>query len=138
MSSPPRGAGSERLTITRRARVARAPTASAWCAACGGISSEAERPPAYSRDWAETGGRETMPEAASRHLVAISSESLAPGDVAIFRLRTGAVAKHAAVIASRTTMIHAMEGVPVSEVTLSPWWRRRIVGAFRFPHLAEA
>ncbi len=28
-------------------------------------------------------------------------------------------------------MIHAMEGAPVCEVALSPWWRRRIAGAFR-------
>jgi hypothetical protein len=26
-----------------------------------------------------------------------------------------------------------MEGAPVSEVALTPWWRRRIAGAFGFP-----
>jgi hypothetical protein len=30
-------------------------------------------------------------------------------------------------------MIHAMEGGPAAEVPLSPWWRRRIAGAFAFP-----
>lgn len=34
--------------------------------------SDAETPPAYSRDWAEAGGRETMLDAASRHLQKIS------------------------------------------------------------------
>ncbi len=29
-------------------------------------------------------------------------------------------------------MIHAQEGVPVTEVAIGPWWRRRIAGAFRF------
>ena len=32
-------------------------------------------------------------------------------------------------------MIHAIEGAPVSEVTLSPWWRRHLAGVFSFPVL---
>lgn len=87
----------------------------------------------YSRDWAEASGIETMLQGAARHLIAIDRAELAPGDVVVFRLRPATVAKHAAVIAGDATMIHAMEGVPVSEVALSSWWRRRIAGAFRFP-----
>jgi hypothetical protein len=34
-------------------------------------------------------------------------------------------------------MIHAMEGAPVSEVTLSPWWRRHLAAAFRFPQMSD-
>ncbi len=30
-------------------------------------------------------------------------------------------------------MVHAMEGVKAAEVAVSPWWRRRIAGAFAFP-----
>jgi NlpC/P60 family putative phage cell wall peptidase len=98
---------------------------------------DAEVPPAYSRDWAEAGGRETMLEAAARHLDRIAVAAIEPGDVIVFRLRGGVVAKHAAIVASPSTMIHAMEGAPVSEVALSNWWRRRIAGAFRFPNLLE-
>ncbi len=87
----------------------------------------------YSRDWAEASGIETMLQGAARHLIAIDWAELLPGDVMIFRLRPGTVAKHAAIVASDATMIHAMEGVAVSEVALSSWWRRRIAGAFRFP-----
>lgn len=94
---------------------------------------DAEQPPAYTRDWAEAASCETMLEAAARHLEAIAALDVEPGDVVIFRLRTGAVAKHAAIVATGTTMIHAMEGASVSEVPLSNWWRRRIAGAFRFP-----
>lgn len=93
-------------------------------------------PPAYSRDWAEASGTETMLQGASQHLVAVDLQAIEPGDVIVFRLRAGFVAKHAAIVATDETMIHAMEGCPVSEVALSPWWRRRIAGAFRFPHLA--
>jgi len=94
---------------------------------------DAEQPPAYSRDWAEAADCETMLDAAARHLEAIAALEIEPGDAVIFRLRTGAVAKHAAIVATPATMIHAMEGAPVSEVPLSNWWRRRIAGAFRFP-----
>jgi NlpC/P60 family putative phage cell wall peptidase len=97
---------------------------------------DAEVPPAYSRDWAEANNREAMLEAASRHLKAIPVMAIGPGDVIVFRLRQGFVAKHAAIVASASTMIHAMEGAPASEVALSSWWRRRIAGAFCFPGLA--
>jgi hypothetical protein len=30
-------------------------------------------------------------------------------------------------------MIHALEGAPVSEVTVTPWWRRHLAAAFAFP-----
>ncbi len=99
--------------------------------------SDAEIPPAYSRDWAEVGGEETMLAAASRHLERIEAPELAPGDVVVFRLRAGVVAKHAAIVAGALTMIHAMEGAPVCEVSFSHWWRRRVAGAFRFPDLNE-
>ncbi len=95
--------------------------------------SEAETPPPYSRDWAEASGRETMLEAAARHLRSIAPEEAAAGDVVVFRLRAGTVAKHAAILTGTRTMIHAMEGLAAAEVPLSPWWRRRIAGAFAFP-----
>jgi NlpC/P60 family putative phage cell wall peptidase len=94
---------------------------------------EAEALPAYSRDWAEATGEETLIDAARRHLVEVALAEIAPGDILIFRYRGRAVAKHAALLATPTTMIHAMEGCPVSEVTFSPWWRRRLAAAFSFP-----
>jgi NlpC/P60 family putative phage cell wall peptidase len=101
-----------------------------YAEACG---RPAEEPPPYSRDWAEAARRETMIEAAARHLTAIPLEQIKPGDVLIFRLRSGAMAKHSAIMSSQTRMIHAIEGAPVCEVHISPWWRRRIAAAFRFP-----
>jgi NlpC/P60 family putative phage cell wall peptidase len=95
--------------------------------------SEAEAAPPYSRDWAEASGCETLLEAARRHLVEIAPDAARPGDVVVFRLRPATVAKHTAILATGETMIHAMEGGPAAEVALSPWWRRRIAGAFRFP-----
>ena len=92
-----------------------------------------EIPPAYSRDWAEATGIETMIDAATRHLTPIPLDQAAPGHVLIFRLRAGFVAKHAAILATPTAMIHAIEGAPTAEVAFSPWWHRRVAAAFAFP-----
>ncbi len=102
---------------------------------------EAETPPDYSPDWAEATGFETMLKAANRHLdrrdmTALDLEKLDGGDVLVFRLRPGMVAKHAAIVSTGQRMIHAIEGAPVSEVVLSDWWRRRIAGVFSFPGLS--
>lgn len=88
------------------------------------------------RDWAEAGGRETMLDAAARHLEPTTLANAGPGDVVVFRLRPGVVAKHAAILASASTMVHAMEGAPVCEVSFSTWWRRRVAGVFRFPNIS--
>jgi NlpC/P60 family putative phage cell wall peptidase len=97
------------------------------------IGSSAETPPAYSRDWAEATGIETMIESASRHLTRIDLQNATPGHVLIFRLRPGCVAKHAAILATPTTMVHAIEGAPTAEIAMSPWWARRLAAAFAFP-----
>jgi NlpC/P60 family putative phage cell wall peptidase len=94
---------------------------------------DAEVAPPYSRDWAEASGCETMLDAAARHLRVIAPDKAGTGDVVVFRLRAGAMAKHAGILTSAVTMVHAMEGGPASEVSLGPWWRRRIAAAFRFP-----
>jgi NlpC/P60 family putative phage cell wall peptidase len=88
--------------------------------------------PGYARDWAEGAGEETMLVAARRHLVEIQPTAAIAGDVLIFRYRQPYVAKHAAILAG-PTIIHAIEGAPVSEVPLTDWWHRRIAGAFSFP-----
>lgn len=98
---------------------------------------DAEKPPAYSRDWAEASGCEAMLEAASRHLVPKPVASIGVGDVIVFRLRAGTVAKHAAIVTGQATMVHAIEGAPVAEVALTNWWRRRIAGAFQFPDISK-
>lgn len=92
-----------------------------------------EAPPAYSRDWAEAGRIETMIEAAQRHLTDVPISDARPGHVLLFRLRPDTIAKHAAIMSSDTSMIHAIEGSLACEVSLSPWWRRRLAAVFAFP-----
>ncbi len=90
-------------------------------------------PPAYSPDWAEATGQETLLEGAGRYLEAVEPTIAMAGDVIVFRLRRGVAAKHAAILTSQNKFIHAMEHAAVREVQLSQWWRRRIAGTFAFP-----
>jgi uncharacterized phiE125 gp8 family phage protein len=55
------------------------------------------------------------------------------GDVLLFRWRAKLPAKHAAIVTAADTMVHAHDGAAVAEVTIAPWWRRRLAYAFRFP-----
>ncbi len=95
---------------------------------------EPERTPAYTRDWAEAGGGESLAEAAFRHLVQRDDvRAFQPGDVLLFRYRDRYPAKHAAIATSPDTMVHAHDGACVAEVSIAPWWRRRLAYAFSFP-----
>ncbi len=105
-----------------------------WRAVCG---DEPEAVPAYSRDWAEAACFETLALAAGRHMIEIDRAEFLPGDVLLFRWRAGLVAKHAAIVAAPDRMAHAHDGASVAEVAISPWWRRRIAFAFRFPGVID-
>lgn len=97
------------------------------------VGEEPESAPPYAPDWAEAAGGEPMAEAAARHLMAIGRATFREGDVLLFRWRANLPAKHAAIVTSPGTMVHAHDGAAVAEVALAPWWRRRIAYAFRFP-----
>ena len=97
------------------------------------VGPEPEAIPGYSSDWGEVSAQETMLAAARRHLVEIDLAAAGPGDIVVFRMRPGRMAKHAGILASASTFIHAQEGGPVCEVALSPWWQARVVAAFALP-----
>jgi NlpC/P60 family putative phage cell wall peptidase len=119
------------------------------------LGPEPEAIPGYSSDWGEVGADETMLAAARRHLIEIDPAEAGAGDVMVFRMRPGRVAKHAgiltkgewrmangAVASPRSILaaqfIHAQEGGPVCEVALGPWWRSRLAGVFAFPGVFPA
>ncbi|WP_378213717.1 peptidase [Aquicoccus sp. G2-2] len=98
------------------------------------LGREPEAVPAYSMDWAEPQGEERLWRAALRHLQPTEAEAL--GDVLLFRMRAGAVAKHLGIageIGPRATFVHSYSGHGVVESPLSAPWRRRIVARFKFP-----
>lgn len=95
--------------------------------------SEPETPPAYTPDWAERTGEDTLLDAARRCLTERPVGERQPGDVLLFRMGLGCPAKHAAILSSTDRILHAYWGRAVTETHLVPWWERRIVAAFSFP-----
>ena len=94
--------------------------------------------PPYSRDWGEAGAVEVLAEAARAAMIELASANARTGDVILFRMRTGAIAKHVGILSgpardARTHFIHAYERTGVIEEHLTPAWQRRISFAFRFP-----
>jgi NlpC/P60 family putative phage cell wall peptidase len=94
---------------------------------------EPEAAPAYTPDWAESQGEETLLHAARRHLGEIALADAAPGDVLLFRMDAQSPAKHAAILDEEERLIHAYWGRAVVRSRFAPWWRQRRAGAFSFP-----
>lgn len=96
---------------------------------------EPEAVPAYSMDWSEPQGEERLWHAARRHLVEKPGKPTL-GDVILFRMRAGSVAKHLGIVAQAgqdARFVHAYTRHGVVESPLSAPWRRRIVAVFEFP-----
>lgn len=95
---------------------------------------EPEAVPAYTLDWSEPEGDERLWRAARRHLIERSlHRPVWPGEVLLFRMRAGAVAKHLGIAAMRgesPTFIHAYSGHSVVESAFSAPWARRVVARF--------
>lgn len=98
---------------------------------------EPEKPPPYSRSWAESLGAETLAAAAMRHLQPVVAGQELPGDVLLFRWREHLPAKHCAILSAPARILHAHDGAEVSEVAFSPWWRRHLSHAFSFPEVRD-
>ncbi|PRX35383.1 putative phage cell wall peptidase, NlpC/P60 family [Meinhardsimonia xiamenensis] len=98
---------------------------------------EPETVPPYTLDWDEPSGEEVLWRAARQHLVACApGEAVEPGQVLLFRMRAGAVAKHLGIVAAagrRPSFIHSYSGHGVVESPLSEPWARRVVARFSFP-----
>ncbi|MEM8728393.1 MAG: NlpC/P60 family protein [Pseudomonadota bacterium] len=90
--------------------------------------------PAYSMDWSEPQGEERLWQAALAHLVAQKGDGQQPGDVILFRMRAGSVAKHLGIVTvPHQVFIHAYNRRGVIESPMSTPWARRIVARFSFP-----
>ena len=114
---------------------------------------EPEIAPPYSPDWAQEAQEaaalaaaasgapkplrapEPLLDACARHLRQAAGQELFPGMVLAFRWRAHLPAKHLAILSDAGRMIHAHDGAAVTEVALTPWWRRRLAAAYRFPEI---
>ncbi len=101
------------------------------------IGQEPETAPAYTPDWAEASGVETLLDAAKRHFNSIPLSDFHEGDILLFRFRDYLPAKHLGVATSATHMVHAHAGVGVAEVAIGAHWRKKLVAAFAFPGVAD-
>lgn len=104
-----------------------------WRELCG---EEPVKVPPYSKDWSEPQGEERLWRAADRLLCAKPLADAALGDVLLFRMRAGSVAKHLGIqsaIGSEARFIHAYSGHGVVESALGPAWARRVVARFGWP-----
>lgn len=118
-----RGAGSDCLGLIR----------GVWREVYG---EEPEAAPAYSMDWSEPQGEERLWTAALRHLTPKAITAAEQGDVLLFRMRQGAVAKHLGILSevgSASRFIHAYSRHGVVESSFGAPWRRRVVACFEFP-----
>ncbi len=92
--------------------------------------------PAYTPDWSEPAGREELMAAADLWLIRKPLQDHASGDVLLFRMRAGAVAKHLGIagnVGAAPSFIHAYSGHGVLESPLSDPWARKIVARYSFP-----
>lgn len=118
-----RGAGTDCLGLLR----------GVWRAVIG---PEPEAVPAYTADWAEPAAQEVLLEAGLRWLVPKPLGEVDPGDVLLFRMRDGSIAKHLGILGEAglcPSFIHAYSGHAVVESPLSAPWARRIAARFEFP-----
>jgi NlpC/P60 family putative phage cell wall peptidase len=99
------------------------------------LGHEPQEVPAYSADWSEPSGDEGLWRAAERWLISKDMADETPGDVLLFRMRAGSVAKHLGIVSliNPASFIHAYTGHGVIESALSAPWRRKIVARFSFP-----
>ncbi len=118
-----KGAGADCLGLLR----------GVWRAVFG---AEPEPVPAYTADWAEPDRREVLMEAAERLLTPKGLQHASSGDVLLFRMRDGNIAKHLGIqslTGPTAAFIHAYTHHGVIESPLSLPWERRIAARFAFP-----
>ena len=97
-----------------------------------------ELPDAYAADWAEVGGEEKLLAGAQRNFREKEPSAVQPGDLLLFRWRPHLPAKHAGILITEHSFIHAYQGGgSVTVSALVPQWRKRIAAAFAFPEFPD-
>ena len=98
------------------------------------IGDEPQSVPAYSRDWGEVSGDETMLETAHKWFIPVEISKALAGDLVVFRWTPNSIAKHVGILLDNNHFIHAYEKSGIVETTLGSHWRNRIAATFRFPN----
>ena len=104
------------------------------------FGNEPEVIPVYTPDWSEPSGEEVLLMAAERLLLKANMTQPQSGQIVLFRMSVGGVAKHLGIsseIKGLPTVIHSYTDHGVVESYLSKPWQRKIVGCFDFPEGAR-
>lgn len=83
----------------------------------------------YSPNWAEGTGGDTLMRAAHEYLDPVDKWSA--GDVLLFKIKNANYTKHCAITVDEDTMIHAVSGRVVQQVSIGAW-ANRVAGVFSF------
>lgn len=100
------------------------------------LGPEPETVPPYTMDWSEPQGDEALMRLGLRLMRRKPRDDAAPGDVLLFRMKEGAVAKHLGLqarVGTDPSFIHAYTGHGVIESAFSLPWRRRLAARFALP-----
>lgn len=103
-----------------------------WRELYGGEPEDFKLPP-YSPRWAEETGDELMVTIARKYLEEIPLGEQIPGDVLMYRMFRRGMTKHAAIMISADTIIHAYNRHDVMESAFISNVGSAITHAFRFP-----
>lgn len=91
--------------------------------------------PFYTADWSEVSKDEVLWSGARGLLSEVHVD--APGDILLFRMQRGSVAKHLGIRANSAlgfpTIIHSYSRRGVVETPLTEPWQRKVVALFEFP-----
>ena len=99
------------------------------------VGEEPVKAPNYTPTWGDSGRTEILLNTAKNHLIEVdNTKELLAGQVLVFRMQRGRMAKHCGIVGDTNTMIHAYQGAGrVCEGYMVPYWASKIVGVFEFP-----
>lgn len=89
--------------------------------------------PPYTARWAEETRDELMTTIARQYLIEIPVKQIIPGDVVMYRMMRRGPTKHAGILSTHETFIHAYNGHDVIESPLITNVGSTMTHAFRFP-----
>ncbi len=95
------------------------------------IGTEPLTAPNYSPSWDEVAKDEVLLNTA--RLLFRETETPVPGNVLVFRMKRGMVAKHCAIMTAPDRMIHSYNNRGVQECYIVPWWKKKLVFSGAFP-----
>jgi NlpC/P60 family putative phage cell wall peptidase len=94
-------------------------------------SENPEQMPNYSPSWGDHRTDDPLMMIAKKYFVEHRGEPR-EGDLLLFRMRRGMAVKHCSIVSDPMHMVHAYSLHQVREDEITEWWKKKLVGKFRF------